>query len=180
MTASTRFSTLAERLRRNLFVIPGICLFFGGLLAEIFVRLDRAGVGSWLPASYETSHDDARAVLSAIATGTITMVTLVLTLTLVAIQLASGQLSPRTIVNFLGDRFQQVTVGVVLGTATLSLFGLRSLGVATEAEIQSPDLIVLAAVVATVVSLVPRQATFARVVTSRDAWSWAWRFRQAM
>ena len=63
------------------------------------------------------------------ATATITVVTLVLTLTLVAIQLAAGQLSPRTIVNFLGDRFQQTTVGVVLGTAAFSLVALRALRV---------------------------------------------------
>lgn len=154
MSALTRVATVAERLRRNLFVIPGLCLLVGAVLAEVIVRLDRAGAGSWLPSTYETSPDDARAVLSAIATGTITVVTLVLTLTLVAIQLASGQLSPRTIVNFLGDRFQQATVGVVLGTATLSLFGLRSLRVASEAEIQPPDLTVLAAVTATVISLI--------------------------
>ncbi len=154
MTFSTRLETLAERLRRNLFVIPGLCLVFGAAAAEAIVRLDRAGVGGWLPSSYETTADDARAVLSAIAAGTITVVTLVLTLTLVAIQLAAGQLSPRTIVNFLGDRFQQVTVGVVLGTATLSLFGLRSLRVGADSDLEAPDLLVLTAVLAIVASLV--------------------------
>ncbi|NNE95639.1 MAG: DUF2254 domain-containing protein [Acidimicrobiales bacterium] len=148
-----QFPAMWERVRQSLFVIPGVCIVVGIGLAELTVRLDRAGAGSWLPDSYETTSEDARAVLSAIATGTITMVTLVLTLTLVAIQLASGQLSPRTIINFLGDRFQQATVGVVIGTATLSLFALRALGAVSSSSVRPPDLTVLAAVIAAVASL---------------------------
>ena len=148
-------AAVADTLRQSLFAIPGLCLVLGGALAELMVRLDRDDVGSWLPDNYETSAENARGVLGAIATGTITVVTLVLTLTLVAIQLASGQLSPRTIVNFLGDRFQQVTVGVVLGTATYSVLALRSVRVAGEGEIaHPPDLTVLTAVALTVASLV--------------------------
>lgn len=148
-------AAVADALRQSLFAIPGLCLVLGGGLAELTVRLDREGAGSWLPDSYETSAENARSVLGAIATGTITVVTLVLTLTLVAIQLAAGQLSPRTIVNFLGDRFQQVTVGVVLGTATFSVLALRSVPVAVEGEIAAaPDLSVLTAVALTAASLV--------------------------
>ena len=145
---------LAERLRQSLFAIPGLCLLVGAAAGELIVRLDRAGAADWLPDRYETSTANARAVLAAIATGTITVVTLVLTLTLVAIQLAAGQLSPRTIVNFLGDRFQQATVGVVLGTATFSLLALRALDMGMGDEARTPDLTVLVAVAATIGSLV--------------------------
>lgn len=144
---------LTQRVRQSLFVIPGIGLIVGGIGGELMVRLDRAGAADWLPDSYETSSDNARAVLGSIATGTITVVTLVLTLTLVTIQLAAGQLSPRTIVNFLGDRFQQATVGVVLATASFSLLALRSVRAATDEEVRQPDLTVLVAVAATLISL---------------------------
>lgn len=148
-------AAVADALRQSLFAIPGACLLVGGILAEVMIRLDREGVGSWIPEQYETSAESARVVLGAIATGTITMVTLVLTLTLVAIQLAAGQLSPRTIVNFLSDRFQQVTVGVVLGTATYSVLALRSLRVAVEGAVdRPPDLTVLTALLLIVISLV--------------------------
>ena len=145
--------TLAQRLRQSLFVIPGVGLLVGGILGEVVVQLDREGVAGWLPDGYETSSDNARAVLGAIATGTITVVTLVLTLTLVAIQLAAGQLSPRTIVNFLGDRFQQATVAVVLATGSFSLVALRSIRTDAGDDIREPDLTVLVAVLATLVSL---------------------------
>lgn len=150
-----RLAGLASRVRQSLFAIPGLCLIVGIGLAELMIRLDRNDAGAWLPDTYETTEENARAVLGAIATGTITVVTLVLTLTLVAIQLAAGQLSPRTIVNFLGDRFQQATVGVVLGTATFSLLGLRALRVTAEGDgLNPPDLTVLTGVVLTVLSLV--------------------------
>lgn len=149
----SRLAVVGERLRQSLFAIPGLCLLLGVLLAEVMVRLDRAGAGSWLPDSYETDVESATEVLGAIATGTITVVTLLLTLTLVAIQLAAGQLSPRTIVNFLGDRFQQATVGVVLGTATFSLLALRALRVA-DGDGNGVGLTVMTAVVLTVASLV--------------------------
>ncbi len=148
-------AAVADRIRQSLFAIPFLCLLVGAGMAEVMIRLDRNEAGAWLPDAYETSAENARAVLGAIATGTITVVTLVLTLTLVAIQLAAGQLSPRTIVNFLNDRFQQATVGVVIGTATYSLLGLRALRVATDGAVsQPPDLTVLVAVLLTVLSLV--------------------------
>jgi uncharacterized membrane protein len=126
LRGALRLEQLTERLRQSLFVIPGSCLLVGAVLGEAVVRIDRADAAGWLPDG-RISIDTARSMLTAIATGTITVVTLLLTLTLVAIQLAAGQLSPRTITNFLGDRVQQATVGVVLGTASFSLFALRAL-----------------------------------------------------
>lgn len=148
-------TAVAEAFRQSLVAIPALCLVVGVALSELTIRIDRSGVREWLPESYETSSENARVVLGAIATGTITVVTLVLTLTLVAIQLAAGQLSPRTIANFLGDRFQQATVGVVLGTATFSLLSLRAIRIVADGEVASnPDLTVLVAVALTLTSLV--------------------------
>jgi uncharacterized membrane protein len=150
---AVRPAALAERFRQSLFVIPVICLVLGAAVGQVVVRLDRAGAADHLPDSFATTGENARAVLTAIATGTITVVTLVLTLTLVAIQLAAGQLSPRTIVNFLADRVQQATVGIVLGTATLSLFALRALPPASD-DAGPLNVTALTAVAATVASLV--------------------------
>lgn len=147
-------AAVAQWARSSLFVLPGTGVLLGALLAEILVRIDRAGGADWLPTHYETTVDNARAVLAAVATGTITVVTLVLTFTLVAVQLAAGQMSPRTISDYLDDRFQQVTIAFVLGTATYSLVALRAVRAAPDgSEFLSPDLTVLAAVLLTVVSL---------------------------
>jgi uncharacterized membrane protein len=146
-------AALVESLRKSLVFIPSLCILFGAALAHIAPELDRRNTW-WIPANYETTPDNARAVLSVIATGTITVVTLLLTLTLVAIQLAAAQLSPRTISSFLGDRFQQATVGVVLGTATFSLLSLRSIPARPGADAQSADLTIMLGVLAAITSLV--------------------------
>lgn len=154
LRGALRLEQLGQRLRQSLFVLPGACLLLGALLGEVVVRIDRADGADWLPDG-PISVDTARSVLTAIATGTITVVTLLLTLTLVAIQLAAGQLSPRTIANFLGDRVQQATVGVVLGTASFSLFALRALDPPpASGPADPPGLTVLVAVVLTLGALV--------------------------
>lgn len=153
---------LAERLRQSLFVLPGSFVLGGAVAAEIAIRIDRAGFARWLPSSYETTVVNARSLLSAIATGTITVVTLVLTLTLIAIQLAAGQLSPRTIIDYLEDRFQQVAIGVVLGTAAYSLAALRALGPDNVGG-QAPDVTVLIAFLLTMISLLVLLASVDRM-----------------
>lgn len=152
---------LAQRVRQSLFVLPGLFVLAGAIGAEIAIRTDQAGLAGWLPATYETSVVNARSVLSAIATGTITVVTLVLTLTLIAIQLAAGQLSPRTIIDYLEDRFQQVAIGVVLGTAAYSLAALRALGL--DLSGQAPDVTVLIAFLLTMISLLMLLASVDRM-----------------
>ena len=148
-------AAVTESLRQSLVAIPALCLVLGVVLSELTIRVDRSGVRAWLPDSYETTSASGRVILGAIATGMITVVTLVLTLTLVAIQLAAGQLSPRTIANFLGDRFQQATVGVALGTATFSLLALRAVRIGGEGDaVSHPNLTVLVAVGLTLTGLV--------------------------
>lgn len=146
--AAVQQAAFIERLRQSLYVIPGLCLAVGVVLAELTVRFGGDLELSWLLDDYRTSFDSARVVLGAIATAMVTVITLMLTLTLVAIQLASSQRSPRTVVNFLDDRFQQVTVGVVLGTGSYSLWALLSIDTTSSA-----DRVALVAVFLTVAAL---------------------------
>ena len=118
---------IAEWLRRSLFVIPACGVLVGTLGAVAASRATWIDVG-WVPTVGDTTVTDARTILGAIATGTITALSLVLTVSLVAVQLAAGQLSPRTVPDYLGHRFQQVTIAVVLGTAAYSLSALRTVG----------------------------------------------------
>jgi uncharacterized membrane protein len=65
-------------------VLPGTFVVAGVAAAEVALRSDWAGFARWLPSISETTVVNARSVLDAIATGTITVVTLVLTLSLIA------------------------------------------------------------------------------------------------
>ncbi len=144
---------LIRWVRQSLFAIPSIGILLGVGLAELLIRVEDPSVLDGLMGEFGTTAANARAMLTAIASGMITVVTLLLTLTLVAVQLAAGQLSPRTIADFLDDRFQQVTIGLGLATAAYSLGALR--GVRPEAVdgASTPDVLVLGAAILTLGSL---------------------------
>ncbi len=68
----------------------------------------------------------ARDVLSAIASSVMTVTSLTFSLTLVTLQLASGQFSPRLLRTFVRDRFVQRTLGLFVATFVYALTVLRT------------------------------------------------------
>ncbi len=81
-----------------------------------------------LPFLLPSTVPAGRTMLATIAGAIITVAALVFSFTAVTVQLATSQYSPRVIQQFLRDRFQQVVIGVVMGTFTFSLTGLATLG----------------------------------------------------
>ena len=63
-------------------------------------------------------------VLSTIATSTVTLGSLVLTVTMVAVQLAMGQFSPRIVAALLNDRRNQLVIGLFGATFVYALLVL--------------------------------------------------------
>jgi uncharacterized membrane protein len=76
----------------------------------------------------------ARTILSAIASSLISVTTLLFSLTIVTLQLASSQYSPRLLQTFVRDRVVQACLGILLGTFVFSLVVLRSVRSADEAQ----------------------------------------------
>lgn len=74
----------------------------------------------------------ASQILSTIAGSIITVAGLAFSLTIVTIQLVSGQFSPRTVGTFLNDRFNQVCVGCFSGVFAYCIVVLRSIRTDTE------------------------------------------------
>ncbi|MGZ8268778.1 MAG: DUF2254 domain-containing protein, partial [Burkholderiales bacterium] len=66
-------------------------------------------------------------LLSAIATSTITVAGVVFSITIVALSLAAAQYSPRVLRNFMGDRANQVVLGVFVGVFVYCLLVLRTI-----------------------------------------------------
>ena len=69
---------------------------------------------------------DAQAILTTIATAVVTLTSMVLTVTLVAVQLAMGQFSPRIVRALLDDRGDQLAVAVFGATFSFAVFSLRA------------------------------------------------------
>jgi uncharacterized membrane protein len=68
------------------------------------------------PLAFQGTADDARGLLTTITSTVVTVIALVLGLTVVALQLASTQFSPRLLRNFLRDRSTQLVLSVFMAT----------------------------------------------------------------
>jgi uncharacterized membrane protein len=82
---------------------------------------------AWVPVTLFPSHQDAQvaqAILSVIATSTMTVVSIVFAILLMTLTLASMQFSPRILISFVRDQGTQWTLGIFLGTFTYCLAAL--------------------------------------------------------
>src|SRR6266545_2840825 len=75
---------------------------------------------------FQGTADDARTLLIAIASTMATVIAVVLGLTVVALQLASTQFSPRILRNFLRDRINKIVLSIFVATFTFSTAGLSA------------------------------------------------------
>ena len=150
-----RLRQIADQVRHRLSFVPMLYVLAAIVLVQSLLLLDRSLNDQQIPAWLETTVDSARSVFSAMAGGLITSITLLLSMMLVAVQLASSQFSPRTLRDWLGNRNLQHALGVVLGTTVFCLLALRSTrDFGDDGTAIVPHITVLVAVVLGVVSLV--------------------------
>jgi uncharacterized membrane protein len=76
---------------------------------------------------YASGPDGARTVLSTIAGSMITVATTAFSITIVALQLASGQFGPRLLRNFMRDTSNQIILGTFIATFIYCLLVLRTI-----------------------------------------------------
>jgi hypothetical protein len=112
MNLLVRRRLLWDDLAGALWVLPTLSvvvfLAAGALLSRVSISDDS-------PLAFQGSADDARNVLIVVSTTMITVTGLVFALTIVALQIASGQYSPRLLRNFMRDRGTQVVLSVFVG-----------------------------------------------------------------
>jgi uncharacterized membrane protein len=120
-----RAHRLVSRLGDRLWTIPALGLVAGFALSVVTVAVDRHVHRPLLPQALVGSAGDAQAILQTIATSVVTLTSIVLTVTLVAVQLAMGQFSPRIVRALLDDRGDQVAVAIFAATFTFAIFSLR-------------------------------------------------------
>lgn len=121
---------LWERVRDSLWFLPSVMTVGAVVLATGMVWVDQRllsplqmGELWWL---FGGSAEGARGVLVAIAGSLITVTGVVFSITIVALQLASSQFTPRVLQNFARDRGNQLVLGVFIGTFTYTLLLLRT------------------------------------------------------
>lgn len=123
-----RLNALAERTRASLFFIPMLSVIaavVAGWLALSWDRhLDQSPEG--LPFGLVTTVDGARSLLSTIAGATITFAGIAFSVSLLIIQQAASQYSPRVVHTLFRDPFNKRVMGLVVGTFTFCVVVLRS------------------------------------------------------
>ncbi len=119
------------RLRGGFLIRSVLIAVSIGLLGAVLSRLEAGfpGMHSWLPDFFLLSGLDSQAaqvILSTIASSTMTIVSIVFAMLLMALTLASMQFSPRIMVGFTSDGITQQTLGIFLGTFLYCLAALPS------------------------------------------------------
>ena len=117
------------RVRDGLWFVPSIAVALASTLAVLAVRVPTPTTGSHLASTWLFSGgaEGARGVLTAIAGGLISVTGTIFSVTIVALQLASSQFTPRVLGSFMADRVNQSVLGVFIGTFTYTLLVLRTI-----------------------------------------------------
>lgn len=118
--------TLVAAVRGGIWAIPAlfalgaVTIAIGLAALEVRLVLPLGGILPSGPAG-------ARSLLSSIITAMISFTALVFSITVVALQLASSQFSPRILGTFLRDRLTQVTLGTFVATFLFAMVVLATL-----------------------------------------------------
>ncbi len=123
-----RVKSLWRDFSQNLWFIPGLIIVVFTALGLGLVQLDEHLDLESLEVIFQGDGSAARTVLSVIAGSLITVAGLTFSITMVVLQLASSQFSPRVLRGFFGDRVVQITIGTYVGTFIYSLLVLRAVG----------------------------------------------------
>ncbi|MEV7527127.1 DUF2254 domain-containing protein [Agrococcus sediminis] len=121
----TRSISRWDRLWRPFWVLPMVIVVAAVLAGYLVPELDRLAADE-LPYVFPGGPNGARDMLGTIAGAMISVTGLVFSITMVVVQLASSQYSPRILGDFLASRTTQVTLGIFAASFTYALTVLRS------------------------------------------------------
>lgn len=113
-------------LRSALWLVPMVCVGSAVLLSTGLLALDRRHPGM-VSTSITGNSTAVSTILSTVAASMVTLTTLVLTITTVAVQLSMGQFSPRIVRALLQDRKSQFTYGIFGATFTFAVVAIIGL-----------------------------------------------------
>jgi uncharacterized membrane protein len=114
-----------ERVAPSLWFVPSLFVVASLVVSRVVVGIDRARDLDRAPAWLLAADSDAAATFSAtIAAAMLSFSAVVFSTTLVAIQLAGGQYSPRVVRVFVRSRLTQCTLGLFLATFVFAVAGM--------------------------------------------------------
>ncbi len=140
---------LWENIRSSLWFLPSILVVLAVVLSSILIEADvrlaqrQSTVIPWL---FSGTADAARSLLSTIAGSLISVISISFSLTIIALQQAATQLSPRVLRTFTASRVNQLVLGSYIATFIYALLVLRTVRSADQGDPFVPAMSVTVAV----------------------------------
>lgn len=167
-----RLATEMHRLRARLWLAPAGAAILALIASRATVAIDAQLPGERAWFAIDVTPDGARELLSTVTSAMITFTGVVFSITIVVLQLASGQFSPRVLRTFLEDRHSHAAMAMFVGTFVYAMGVLPSIhGADSKAEPFVPYMSVLIAFVLVLASVgvfvhyIDRMAHSVRAIT---------------
>ncbi len=160
-----------NELKATFWFIPVLIILLSISLAIVFVYTDqiatfpRDGLGRFF---FVSSVDSARSILSTISGAMIGVAGTVFSVTLVALTLASSQLGPRLIKNFMYVRLNQIVLGLYISTYLYCLIVLNTIQ-ENPPHTFVPSLSILLAIIAAIANIILLIVFIHRIAVSIQA-----------
>ena len=120
-----RLRKLAVSVGSSLWFVPVMCVLAGAAISFGTISLDRAFDYQAIPQVLVGRPTSANAILTTIAVSMVSLAALVLTITMVVVQLAMGQFSPRIVQRILRDKPSQLAIGLFVATFVHAVLTIR-------------------------------------------------------
>ena len=146
-----RVFKILSSVRTGLWFVPVVCVLGGVVLSFGTIAIDRIHEFELIPKALTGGPDAALAMLSTVAASMVSLAALVLTITMVVVQLAMGQFSPRIVQTILQDKPSQLAIGIFVATFAHAMLAMRE--VSFDDGGQVPGLAIAVAFVLVLVSI---------------------------
>ncbi|MDN4610874.1 DUF2254 domain-containing protein [Arthrobacter burdickii] len=140
MSSGTR-SRFAGVLRATLWFWPFVAAVVSLVLTVLLLMVRPDPAPAWAMWLWPSGVDAAMALLQVVAGSIMTATTLIFSLTVLALQLASQQFSPRLLREFARDRVTQAVLGILMSTFVVSVTGLRGMDADRPLPVLVPALV---------------------------------------
>ncbi|MBA2295648.1 MAG: DUF2254 domain-containing protein [Actinobacteria bacterium] len=120
-----RPAKLLLHIKSSLWFVPVLCVLAGAGISFGTIALDRYFDYQAIPRNLVGGPDAATEILGTVAASMVSLAALVLTITMVVVQLAMGQFSPRIVQRILQDKPSQLAIGLFVATFVHAILAVR-------------------------------------------------------
>src|SRR4051794_16291704 len=146
-------SASSSSVRSSLWFVPVMCVIAGVVVSVGTIGIDRWFDFEAVPRWLTGGPDAATAILETIAASMVSLAALVLTITMVIVQLAMGQFSPRIVQTFLQDRPSQLAIGLFVATFAHAMLTLREVQFDGDGQVPGVAIVVAYLLVLTSIAM---------------------------